>query len=36
MEYFVKYNRLILFDANLFYTDGDESDTRKFFVKLNK
>jgi hypothetical protein len=36
MEYFVKYNRLILFDANLFYTDGDESDYRKFFVKLNK
>jgi hypothetical protein len=36
MEYFVKYNRLILFDANLFYTDGEEGDTRKFFVKLNK
>jgi hypothetical protein len=36
MEYFVKYNRLILFDANLFYTDGDECDSRKFFVKLNK
>jgi hypothetical protein len=36
MEYFVKYNRLILFDANLFYTDGEEGDSRKFFVKLNK
>lgn len=36
MEYFVKYNRLILFDANLFYTDGDECDYRKFFVKINK
>jgi len=35
MEYFVKYNRLILFDANLFYTDGEEDDTRKFFVKIN-
>jgi hypothetical protein len=35
MEYFVKYNRLILFDANLFYTDGEEGDSRKFFVKIN-
>lgn len=35
MEYFVKYNRLILFDAKLFYTDGDESDCRKFYVKIN-
>ncbi len=36
MEYFVKYNRLILFDAALFYTDGEESDCRKFFVEINK
>ena len=35
MEYFVKYNRLILFDAKLFYSDGDECDSRKFFVKIN-
>lgn len=35
MSYFVKYNRLILFDAKLFYTDGDESDNRKFFVTIN-
>lgn len=35
MEYFVKYNRLILFDAKLFYTDGNESDCRKFFVTIN-
>lgn len=35
MEYFVKYNRLILFDANLFYSDGDESDFRKFYVTIN-
>lgn len=35
MEYFVKYNRLILFDSALFYTDGEESDDRKFFVELN-
>ena len=35
MEYFVKYNRLILFDAKLFYTDGDVSDCRKFFVTIN-
>jgi len=35
MEYFVKYNRLILFDAKMFYTDGDESDSRKFYVKIN-
>lgn len=35
MEYFVKYNRLILFDAALFYSDGEESDCRKFYVKIN-
>jgi len=35
MEYFVKYNRLILFDANLFYADGEDSDCRKFWVKIN-
>ena len=35
MSYFVKYNRLILFDAALFYTDGEKSDCRKFFVKIN-
>jgi hypothetical protein len=36
MEYFVKYNRLILFDANLFHTYGEESDCRKFLVEINK
>lgn len=36
MEYFMKYNRLILFDSKLFYTDGDVSDNRKFFVTINK
>lgn len=35
MSYFVKYNRLILFDSKMFYTDGDESDCRKFYVKIN-
>jgi len=36
MEYFVKYNRLILFDAKLFHSYGDESDCRKFVLELNK
>ncbi len=35
MEYFVKYNRLILFDARLFHSYGDESDCRKFNVEIN-
>jgi hypothetical protein len=35
MEYFVKYNRLILFDARLFHSYGDESDCRKFLVAIN-
>ena len=35
MEYFVKYNRLILFDAKLFHSYGEESDCRKFFVRIN-
>jgi hypothetical protein len=35
MEYFVKYNRLILFDARLFHSYGDESDCRKFVLELN-
>ena len=35
MEYFVKYNRLILFDARLFHSYGDESDCRKFVVTIN-
>jgi hypothetical protein len=36
MNYFVKYNRLILFDARLFHSYGDESDCRKFNVGINK
>jgi hypothetical protein len=36
MNYFVKYNRLILFDARLFHSYGDESDCRKFVLELNK
>jgi len=36
MEYFVKYNRLILFDARLFHSYGDECDCRKFVLELNK
>jgi hypothetical protein len=36
MEYFVKYNRLILFDAKLFHSYGNESDCRKFVLELNK
>jgi 5'(3')-deoxyribonucleotidase len=36
MEYFVKYNRLILFDARMFHSYGDESDCRKFNVEINK
>ena len=35
MEYFVKYNRLILFDAGLFHSYGEESDCRKFLVQIN-
>jgi hypothetical protein len=35
MNYFVKYNRLILFDARLFHSYGDESDCRKFLVTIN-
>ena len=35
MEYFVKYNRIVLFDANLFHSYGDKSDCRKFFVRIN-
>ena len=36
MEYFVKYNRLILFDAQMFHSYGDESDCRKFNIEINK
>jgi hypothetical protein len=36
MNYFVKYNRLILFDARLFHSYGDECDCRKFVLELNK
>ena len=36
MNYFVKYNRLILFDARLFHSYGDESDCRKFLIEINK
>ena len=35
MNYFVKYNRVILFDARLFHSYGDESDCRKFLVTIN-
>jgi hypothetical protein len=35
MNYFVKYNRVILFDARLFHSYGDESDCRKFLVTRN-
>ena len=35
MNYFVKYNRLILFDARLFHSYGDECDYRKFLVTIN-
>ncbi len=35
MNYFVKYNRLILFDARLFHSYGDESDRRKFMIEIN-
>jgi len=35
MNYFVKYNRLILFDARLFHSYGDVSDCRKFMIEIN-
>lgn len=35
MQYFVKYNRLILFDSRLFHSYGEESDCRKFLVQIN-
>ena len=35
MNYFVKYNRLILFDARLFHSYGDVSDCRKFLITIN-
>jgi hypothetical protein len=35
MNYFVKYNRVILFDARLFHSYGDESDCRKFVIEIN-
>lgn len=35
MNYFVKYNRLILFDAQMFHSYGDETDCRKFLVQIN-
>ena len=35
MNYFVKYNRLILFDARLFHSYGDKSDCRKFNIEIN-
>jgi hypothetical protein len=36
MNYFVKYNRLILFDARLFHSYGNESDCRKFLIEIQK
>lgn len=36
MEYFVKYNRLILFDAKLFHSYGNECDCRKFNIGINR
>jgi len=35
MNYFVKYNRLILFDAQMFHSYGDVSDCRKFNIEIN-
>ena len=35
MSYYIKYNRLILFDAKMFHSYGDESDCRKFNIEIN-